>query len=121
MLYGKIKHTDLTASRLVLGTDTLQAKGFFAIMDGAGENALPERTKGMFLNDTNLRRFRKLKEMSVEKGISITTLVLAALISDPVVNTFAQIGPRQISELEMSLEGADVFLTHNDRDHLLFE
>ena len=96
-----------------------QAKGFFAIMDNGGEAALPERTKGMFLNETNLIRYQKLKDMSLKTGVAIPTLVLAALISDPAVNTFAQIGPRQLSELEASLQGADTVLSQKERENLL--
>lgn len=96
-----------------------QAKGFFAIMETAGEAALPGRTKEMFYNNTNLKRLNKLKDMSSKTGISVPTLVLAALVCDPVVNTFAQIGPRQMSELETSLEGADVLLSRQERDYLL--
>lgn len=96
-----------------------QAKGFFAIMQTGGETALPERTSHMFLNDTNLKRFYRLKEMSAQKGISVPTLVLAALISDPVLNTFAQIGPRQLAELEASLAGADAVLSPEERAYLV--
>lgn len=79
-----------------------QAKGFFAILEGGGEAALPARTRQMFYNDVNLKRYNSLRQMSAEKGVSIPTLVIAALVADHRVNTFAQIGPRKLDELEFS-------------------
>lgn len=96
-----------------------QAKGFFAIMENSGLDGLPSRTRDMFLNDENLALFDRLKAMSAQKGISIPMLVIAALVSDSAVNTFAQIGPRTLSELEISLQGADVQLTEQERILLL--
>ena len=96
-----------------------QAKGFFAIMEKGGEAALPEKTKQMFWNERNLERFHRLKTMAQEKNVPIPALVIAALVCDEKVNTFAQIGPRTLTELDSSLEEANLRLTQEERIYLL--
>lgn len=96
-----------------------QAKGFFAILEHGGVDAMPDTTKEIYLNERNLRRYQKLRALADQRNESIPTLVLAALISDPNINAFAQIGPQNIKELSASLMGADVSLLETERRFLL--
>lgn len=96
-----------------------QAKGFFAILEHGGVDAMPDTTKEIYLNERNLRRYQKLRALADQRNESIPTLVLAALISDPNINTFAQIGPQNMKELSASLMGADVSLSETERRFLL--
>ena len=96
-----------------------QAKGFFAILEKGGAEALSEATRAMYWNEENCKRYQRLQVLAKEKNESVATLVLAALVSDPKVNTFAQIGPRTMGSLSASLMGADVCLTEAERRFLL--
>lgn len=96
-----------------------QAKGFFANMEKGGEAALRQNTKEVFLNDVNVARFCRLKNMAQEKNTTISALVIAALFCDNNVNIFAQIGPRTLAQLDASLESSDLSLTQEERAYLL--
>ena len=60
-----------------------------------------------------------LKEMSKEKNVSISALMLSALTSDDNVNTFVQIGSRKIEYLTDSMSAKDLRLTPDERGYLM--
>ncbi|MBQ9915415.1 MAG: aldo/keto reductase [Clostridia bacterium] len=97
-----------------------QAKGFFAIIAEKGEGALPAATRAEFYNQTNLARLDRVKALAEEKGASVPAIVLATLFADDKVNTFAQIGPQSVAELDMSLSAVAVTVTAEERRKLLF-
>lgn len=112
--YEKYKNSGLN----VFGFST-QAKGFFIMTAEGGVESVPEGVRAEFLNDYNLTLLEKLKNLAAEKNVSIPALVPAVLTSDEDVNTFAQIGPQTVGQLESSLEAADLKLTGKERDYLL--
>lgn len=96
-----------------------QSKGFFAMLDSIGEDKIPQAVKDEFLNAHNLELYNRLKEMSKEKNVSISALMLSALTSDDNVNTFVQIGPRKIEYLTDSMSAKDLRLTPDERGYLM--
>ena len=112
--YEKYCKTDLN----IFGFSA-QAKGFFAILAEHGAEKLSQSHKEEFLNNYNLELFERLHKMANEKGISVATLVVSALINNPDLNTFAQIGPTTIEQLSTSLSAAEVTLTDSERNYLL--
>lgn len=85
-----------------------QAKGFFALMDNGGVDALTNGARKEFLNDYNLELLKKLQDASKKTGLTVSALMLAALVSDKKINIFAQIGPRKMEFLEDSMTVCDV-------------
>lgn len=96
-----------------------QAKGFFAILDDGGVEKLTDAHKAEFLNDYNIGLFKRLKTISKKYNTSVSTLVLATLIGDSRLNTFAQIGPTEIGQLGSSLEATNVNLSNEDLEFLI--
>ena len=91
----------------------------FAMLDSIGEDKIPQAVKDEFLNAHNLELYNRLKEMSKEKNVSISALMLSALTSDDNVNTFVQIGPRKIEYLTDSMSAKDLRLTPDERGYLM--
>ena len=112
--YKKYEKDDLN----VFGFSS-QAKGFFAIMADAGEDKLPQSTKDEFYNERNLAILERIKEFSKNKCVGVPAVVLAALISDTKINTFAQIGPQNVNELKASLTAMEFEITPEERAELL--
>ncbi len=112
--YEKYANDDLN----VFGFST-QARGFYAIMEKGGEAALPEPTKKELYNDYNVKVFERLCALAKKKGTTVPALVLAALICDERVNTFAQIGSRTPEELALSMSALDIEISAEERAELL--
>ena len=96
-----------------------QARGFFAIMAANGEEALPPSAKRDFINERNLKILERLNETSIAKNVTVSDLVLATLVGDKKLNTFAQIGPKNVAELEVSVQSMNVSLTEKERNYIL--
>lgn len=96
-----------------------QARGFFAIMEKGGVDALPESVREELLNEHNLKVFEKLKVMASEKNTTASALALAVLINDKKVNTFAQIGPANIEQLKSSFESLEISLSAEEINKIL--
>jgi len=95
-----------------------QAKGFFAKLDDKGLEGLSNGYKSEFLNEYNLKLFERLKILAEKNNTTVSTVALVALINDLKLNTFAQIGPRTIEQLENSLKATDIILTNVDMEIL---
>ncbi len=96
-----------------------QARGFFALMEKGGVDALPQSVKEELLNDHNLKVFKKLKVIAEEKNTTASALALAVLINDKKVNTFAQIGPTDTEQLESSFKSLKISLSSEEINEIL--
>lgn len=96
-----------------------QAKGFFAQLQSGGIDSINEAAKKEFLNDSNIALYNRLCEIADIKNTSISAVLVSALISNPDVNTFAQIGPRKLEYLEDSLKCTSFTLSAEERKYLL--
>ena len=95
-----------------------QAKGLFSVMEEKGADNLPEHLKKEFLNDHNVRLFEKLKKLSAAKGVPISSLVLAALVSDERISSFAQIGTGSREHLDEAINAMSVSLSESEKEFL---
>jgi len=102
----------------VFGFST-QARGFFAIMDKKGEQGLSDFVRNELFNEHNVAIFEKLKILAKEKNTSVAALVLAVLIADKKVTTFAQVGSRTAEELALSMAALDVKISEEERHFVL--
>ena len=96
-----------------------QARGFFAFLEKGGEEALNPALKRDFLCDENIFLFEKLQKLAKEKGTDASILSIAALICDRKLNTFAQIGTKNLSRLISTLAAAEISLSQEEIDFLL--
>ena len=91
-----------------------QAKGFFSKMAEIGEGALSEKAKKRYLCDENLKRLEVIRELSQKYECSIAALICGAFCSFEVPEVFPIIGGSRLSQIEDSLNGADVTLTKEE-------
>ncbi len=98
-----------------------QAKGFFALLDIGGIECLSDWARKDYLNNYNLSMYERIKAVANEHGTNVSAVVLAALIADDKVNTFAQIGPRKLDQLISSLSDSDLELTATERKFIIGE
>ena len=102
----------------VFGFST-QARGFFAIMAEKGEAGLSDFVKNELYNERNVTVLERLKKLAKEKNTSVAALVLAVLIADQKVTTFAQVGSRTAGELALSMAALDVEISQEERRFVL--
>lgn len=102
----------------VFGFST-QARGFFAIMAEKGEEGLSDFVRNELYNERNVTIFERLKKLAKEKNTSVAALVLAVLIADKNVRTFAQVGSRTAGELALSMSALDVEVSEEERRFVL--
>ena len=96
-----------------------QSKGFFALFEKGGEDALSPAAKREFLCQENIKMLERLKKLAQEKGTDVSNLSLAALICDLNLNTFAQIGTKNVSRLSATLAASEITLSEEERNFIL--
>ena len=94
-----------------------QAKGFLAKMDAQGEAALTDKAKRRFLCPENIGALERAQKLSRETGMSVGTLSLAWLTSQPFP-TFPIAGVSRMEHIAALEEAGDAVLTAEQRDFL---
>ena len=94
-----------------------QAKGFLAKMDALGEAALPDKAKRRYLCPENMGALEREQKLSRETGMSVSTLSLAWLTSQPFP-TFPIAGVSRMEHIAALKEAGDAVLTPEQRDFL---
>ena len=89
---------------------TSQANGFFQKMDTGGTSALPANLGKLYLSPETEGRYRRLKTLSQQSGLSTTQIGLGFLTSQPFA-TCAVIGPQSVGQLGDCMTAADVRLS----------
>ncbi|MEG1525495.1 MAG: aldo/keto reductase [Clostridia bacterium] len=95
-----------------------QAKGFFT-MGAQGLDRLSERARHRYLNPVNLQKLDRVKQLAMEKGVSVTSIVLAYITSN-VVPGCAIFSSSSLAQLYDSMSGCDVSLTTAEADYLYY-
>lgn len=95
-------------SELNLFAFSAQAKGFFTRLEESGKDGLTDMHKTQYLNEYNLKLAEKLKEIADKNQVTVSTIAVAMLINDTKLNTFAQIGPKTVEQLEALLDATNV-------------
>lgn len=91
-----------------------QGKGIFSLLQSGGVEALTDGIRTDYLNETNLRRFKAADALAKEYGVSISSIVLAYIYSNPDISAHVLIGPVNIAQLEDSLSSCEMLLTGKD-------
>ena len=65
--------------------------------------------------------FERIKKVANEHGTNVSAVVLAALLADEKVNTFAQIGPRKLDQLKSSLSDSNLELSDEEYKFIMGE
>ena len=87
-----------------------QAGGFFTKLTELGPDCLPEKLKNSYLCQENLRVFERLQALSRKTGLSVGTLALAYLTSQPFP-TFALVGTSKAAHVLALREAGDAVLS----------
>ncbi|MBN9393289.1 MAG: aldo/keto reductase [Chloroflexi bacterium] len=88
---------------------TSQARGFFSRLERSGVEGLPGSLRELFINDTNLAIFPRLKEVAQETGLSVGEIALAYIFSQPFA-AFAIAGCSTQAQLAEILRAGEVRL-----------
>lgn len=91
-----------------------QGKGVFSKLENGGEAALNENIRKNYLNNTNLKRFSVAKKIAEKYNVSISSVVLAYIYSDPNISAHVLIGPNNIEQLENSLSNSSFILSKEE-------
>lgn len=93
-------------------------KGFFSKMDKGGVDALSEKAKERYYWEGNVKRFEALKELSLEKSVSVSSAAISYIYSDVNTNSVAIIGPKNEKQLMENLKFSDFVLSEYEREFL---
>lgn len=87
-----------------------QARGLFTKLERAGVEGLSEGERKAYLNDKNLNRWRRAQELAYAHNATITQIVLAYLLAQPVP-TIPVVGCRTVAQLTDTLRAVNVHLS----------
>ena len=104
-------------SRIPLMAFTSQAKGFFSKYNSI---QLKQSEIKRFVSEINIERAKRARMLANEYSVSPTCIALAYLVNNPV-QTCAVIGPKNISQLEDSINVKEILLSKTQIDWLIGE
>ena len=94
-----------------------QCKGLFSKYIHNGEKALNDKIRQRFLNDFNLQRVEKVREISKKYGVSPSVVVLSYITSNPLSGV-AIIGCSDLKQLNDSMASVDFRLSIDEIKYL---
>jgi aryl-alcohol dehydrogenase-like predicted oxidoreductase len=95
-----------------------QGKGFFSKLDTLGAQGLSETDRAGYSNETNTRRWSRVKQLAEKYGRPVSHVVLSYLTSQPFV-TIPIAGCRTLDQLKDSVTAVDLGLTPEDLNFLV--
>lgn len=106
-----------TKTQMPLFSWSSQAGGLFAGRLKAEDKFHPDwfvrGNVNTWMNDDNMRRLERARELGARKGVTATQIAMAYVINQPFP-TFALIGPRTIEEARTSIMGVNLKLTSEE-------
>jgi aryl-alcohol dehydrogenase-like predicted oxidoreductase len=90
-----------------------QAHGFFTKMEAQGRAGLSKNDDAWYINESNLRRLERVKELAQQYQTTVGAVALSYLCSQPFV-TVPIVGCKRLDHLHASLEAAEVILTNDE-------
>ncbi|QWU16850.1 Predicted oxidoreductase [Paenibacillus sophorae] len=96
---------------------TPQAKGFFQKLHAGGPDSLKAAVRNIYYNEVNLGRMERVAELSGQLNVSISSIVLSYLISQPFT-VIPVIGTSSFGQIEEALESLEVRLTPSQVKYL---
>ncbi|HHW46356.1 MAG TPA: aldo/keto reductase [Clostridiales bacterium] len=94
-----------------------QAKGFFSKYIENGLEGLNPKIIKRFVNETNLKRAERVKQLSKKTGYSPAAIAISFITSNPLEG-FAVVGCSKCEQLADTIKGADVVLDSKTIDWL---
>ena len=94
-----------------------QAHGYFTRLDRQGEGALTDSLRKEFDSPENRAILERIRTVREETGLSVGSIALAWLISQPFP-TFPLVGASRVEHVEALREAGDAVLTDEQRDML---
>lgn len=94
---------------------TSQANGLFQKLDNG--RPISENLNSLYMNPTTEARYRRLKELRTQTGLSTTQIVIAYLTSQPFP-TIPVVGPNSMTQLADCLTAEDTVLTAEQLEFL---
>ena len=94
-----------------------QAHGYFTRLDRQGDGALTESLRREFDSPENRGILEKIRTVREETGLSVGSIALAWLISQPFP-TFPLVGASRVEHVEALREAGNAVLTDEQRDML---
>jgi aryl-alcohol dehydrogenase-like predicted oxidoreductase len=86
---------------------TSQARGFFNKITKGDLSNIKEWVKGTYYNEENMRRYERIIKLSKDMNISVTSVVLCYLISQPFTS-IPIVGNQSIEQLKESIDASDI-------------
>lgn len=86
---------------------TSQARGFFNKIENVGLPRVKEWVKATYLNKENMKRYERIMKLSKDMNISVTSVVLGYLMSQPFTS-IPIVGNQSIEQLKESIDAADI-------------
>jgi aryl-alcohol dehydrogenase-like predicted oxidoreductase len=90
-----------------------QAHGFFTKLEAQGRRGLPASDDLWYYNAANLRRLREIQRLARAHNVTVNTIVLSYLCSQPFV-TIPVVGCQRLDHLKASLSALDLTLTSDE-------
>jgi aryl-alcohol dehydrogenase-like predicted oxidoreductase len=90
-----------------------QGKGFFSKLDRLGAAGLSQADHTSFFNETNARRWPRVKQLAQKYNVPVSHIVLSYLTSQPFA-TLPIIGCRTVNQLQDSTAAVNLVLTPED-------
>lgn len=94
-----------------------QSRGYFTKADREGVGSLPEALRAMYAHPANTARLEAVQEIARRHGVSINTVVLSYLLSQPN-QTIPIFGGSSPAQIEDSVKAADLTLTREELNAL---
>jgi aryl-alcohol dehydrogenase-like predicted oxidoreductase len=92
---------------------TTQANGYFRRLENGTIDQASDLVKRLFHSPENDGRFKRIKALQAETGLTVGAIVLGYLLAQPFP-VFPLIGPKKVADLLESIESAQATLTPED-------
>ena len=89
---------------------TTQANGYFRRLENGTIGQASDLVKRLFHSRENEERFKRIKALQAETGLTVGAIVLGCLLAQPFP-VFPLIGPKKVADLLDSIESAQATLT----------
>jgi aryl-alcohol dehydrogenase-like predicted oxidoreductase len=117
VLYYEDGFRPLHAEGLAMVPYCAQSRGFFTKLAQSGEQGVPPHLADVYLNDTNRRRLKVIRELADKHKATVNQIVLAYLLCQPQ-QTIPIIGPQTLEQLHESVGAVAIHLDAQELERL---
>ncbi len=117
VLMNDEEYNYFTETKMSVFAYASQAKGFFSKYDIGGEANLNEKARHRYFNEKTLRRYKKIKEISLQTGRTVGEIAIGVIANNPNFPTIPIVGCKNVNQLKESMSGSNLCL---DKDLISF-